>query len=146
MLGAIRVGIVAEFDVAILNDDAEVDKPASPATRDGPFLCVESAGDLSVWVEITTQQNRQRQRFPIERRWRSGGTWPWLNKDQYLNDGATTYRGPAHSFQSAANETGRDRYGGQQRRPQVSPEGVQAVREEIERCGGHRLEPPVSVA
>jgi hypothetical protein len=139
----IRPGIVAYFDIDILHSDPGVNQPASPATRNGPFLCYSVLQDQSAWIEITTHPGQGR--FEIRRGWRSGGSQTWMTQPQFLNDGATTYRGLSKSFLAAANESGIDRCGTSvnNRRPQVNLVGVEAIREEIERRGGHRLDQEV---
>lgn len=91
-----------------------------------PFVCVDINGDRSTWTPLTGQHRDER--LFIEREWRSGGELPWRVNDTYLNDGANTYTGPNDAF-VAANASERTLPA---KRARIKPEGMVAVREEIE--------------
>ncbi len=113
-------GAVAYFDAAGLNADEDVSRPAFPTTRNGPFVCYQQIGDRSAW-----------KRLAIMAEWRSGGSPAWREGDQFVNDGATTYAGPAEAFVRAATDEAPFRV-----RPAVSEPGVAAIVAEVRHRGG----------
>lgn len=127
----IKIGIVAYLDVAKLNSDAAVTKPSSLATRNGPFVCFATKGQVSAWVEISTQHREER--LEIKREWRKGGAGAWLTDKQYVNDGSSSYVGPKGSFVLAS--VGVDKFNAATR-PRVATDGIKAVLEEVTSRGG----------
>ncbi|MBK1674936.1 hypothetical protein CKO35_16925 [Ectothiorhodospira shaposhnikovii] len=132
--GEVAVGIVAYFDVAILNADAKIQKPASPTTRNGPFLCVQIVGTKSTWTPLSWTPRTER--VFIESAWREGGTKAWHSGTPYLNDGSTTYRGETAVFVAAAAVA--DTYNPETRQ-KVSAAGVAVIINEIQQRGGGLL-------
>jgi hypothetical protein len=130
----IAAGAVAYFDVGTLNADEDVSRPAFPTTRNGPFVCYQQVGNQSVWTPITTQFRRER--LEIKAEWRSGGSPAWRENDQFVNDGATTYGGPADAFVWAASDEAPFDV-----RPAVTEPGVAAIVAEVRQRGGTLLEP-----
>lgn len=130
----IAVGVVAYFDVNVLDNAPNIQKPPSPTTRSGPFLCVQIAGEWSVWAPLTWTVRPER--LLIKPEWREGGTAAWRNRSPYLNDGATTYVGDTDTF-IAASATA-DKYIPSTRQ-RVSALGVEAVVSEIKARGGRLL-------
>lgn len=133
-LAEVVCGVVAYFDVVMLNADARVTKPAAPTPRNGPFMCFEVDDYRSGWAPLTWQSKVER--IEIEPAWRTGGTEAWKKNTPYLNDGATTYVGPTEAFVDAARSA--DTYRTETRQF-VSAAGVTAVLSEINRRGGRRL-------
>ena len=121
-------GLVLWLDQEMLMDDPTVDEtfPQRYGTV-RPFVCVDVTGDRSTWTPLTGQHRDER--LLIEREWRSGGELPWRVGDTYLNDGANTYTGPNSAF-VAANDTERTLPA---KRARIKPDGMAAVRAEIER-------------
>lgn len=132
-------GLVAFLDQPMIEMDRRVSRTKKlPDANPRLFVCYARSGDTSEWSPITTRQRPTGyQRLRIERQWRSGGDPQWLRDDQYLNDGANTYRGPNRAFVDASHlertEPGN--------RARVSAEGIGAILAEIERQVG-RQDPP----
>ena len=91
-------GEVRWFAVDMLNSDLGVEKPASPAPRNGPFVCYLARNGESCWVELTTSPGRAREAIPAVHR--LGGNRLWEHLPQYVK-GEVTYRGPNGSFERA---------------------------------------------
>jgi hypothetical protein len=127
----IRPGIVAYLSATALNADITVQQPVNPTTRNGPFLCFAVNGDQTGWAPITGQHRVDR--LEILAHWRTGGTPAWLQTDQYLNDGDTTYVGSKASFVAASQATDTLTMAN---RPKVTRQGVAAVLAEVRAKGG----------
>lgn len=127
----VRAGTVAYLDVAVLNADPLVQKPANPTTRNGPFVCFAVNGANTGWAPITGQYSQDR--LELQQAWRTGGAGGWQQADQYLNDGDTTYVGPSSSFVAASQHTDTFRA---LNRPKLARAGVAAVVAEIKAKGG----------
>jgi hypothetical protein len=125
----IEPGIVVRLDPAILIEDGRVCHTQNPPlTRPGPFVCVAVEGDLTTWTSVTETPLR-RDRLPLQREWRSGGTKPWRLAAQFLADGAALWRGPKEAFVAASWQEIKTR---SRSRAYLSEEGLDAVRAEIE--------------
>jgi len=134
-LKEVQPGIVAYFDVSVLNGSQTVRKPASPTSRNGPFVCFAVVGDCSAWAPISKEYRSER--VEIKKQWRLAGGGAWKKSDQYLNDGSTTYVGPSKAFVEAAAVV--DTYNASGR-PRVAPDGVAAIIAEVRSRNGNRLE------
>lgn len=130
----LSAGVVAYFDVEKLNGDQCVSSPASPTTRNGPFLCVQVVEGQSTWTPLTWTYRPER--LYIEPEWREGGTTAWHKGTPYLNDGAITYVGENIAFVEAS--TGADTYKPETRQ-RVNAAGMQAVLNEIASRNGALL-------
>ncbi len=130
----IQPGLVVYMDEPLLGSDPRVQKSGTVRFASDSRLCVCYAGDRvsSDWAPITTQVRSER--LPIKAEWRSGGNpecsggYPqWLQAEQYLQDGANTYRGPSAAFVEASWQecTAPDS------RARVSDDGVAEVVKEI---------------
>jgi hypothetical protein len=132
-----RVGAIAYFDHELLLAEPDVDKGDDGLNRPGPFVCVETVGDRSVWSAITGEARQER--LLIEAIWRRDGSDAWRTMPQYLNDGLATYLGPTAAFvRAGSRETPFTRF----RRPSISQDGIQAILAEIRKQGGTLLSDP----
>jgi hypothetical protein len=133
-LNEIVPGIVAYFDVSLLNRHSDLKQPASPTPRDGPFVCFAAVDGASAWAPISQQYRPER--LLIKRAWRLGGNGAWISEEQYLNDGRTTYVGASQVFVEAAMRIDKC---SAPNRPQVAPEGVAAIIAEVHKRRGNTL-------
>ena len=87
-----------------------------------------------MWSNLTTIFRQER--LYIDRSWRIDGSQKWRNGDQYLSDGAATYKGSNEAFVNAASgETPFTTID----RPKVTTQGVQKILDEIQERGGNTL-------
>ncbi len=129
------MGAVAYFDHRLLLEAPGIDRNDDGLDRPGPFVCVQVRGNRSVWCAITGEERPER--LLIAQEWRRDGSDTWRDAPQYLQDGLNTYLGPTDSFIAAASL---ERSFRPFRRPWITPEGVLAIIDEINRQGGP-LEP-----
>lgn len=130
-------GAVAYFNVHKLNRSRDIWKPERGIPRPGPFVCIESDEDeWATFTPLTSQWNPDR--LPIPRSWRSGGADKWLrDATMFLVDGQNTYIGHWRFFTwASAGELLFD----PGRRPNLTEVAVQAILDEVRRCGGRLLE------
>lgn len=102
-----------------------------PVTRCGPFLCVASAGELSLWAPLTFKYRQER--LQLEPAWLKDGSRRWRSRPQFLSDGASLWLGPKDAFSAASRleviyEDGR---------PHITPTGLAAVHRKIEAALRH---------
>jgi len=138
----IILGAVAYFDVATLNADprltikgAVVDlgdgtRGVQPLTRDGPCVCVERQADQATWTPVTNREQAKFKRLRIQKSWVIDGYDELGAGESFLQDGANTYAGPVACFIAAA--AGETPFGSR-KRPTITPEGLAAIREEIDK-------------
>src|SRR5438876_945297 len=125
-------GIVVFLDQEMVDSDDRVTRTQDlPTVKARLFVCYQAAAGSSEWAPITTQERRER--LYLKPSWRtggepkcSGGYAQWLNADQYLADGANTYRGPLPAFVDASHLECSDA----DNRARLTQEGIEAVRSE----------------
>ena len=129
----IRPGIVAILDAAPLNESSEVTYANDKHKfRSGPFLCVQTDGARSAWVNLTTQQNERGIRLELKEEWRLEGSNTWKSKPQFVHDARKAFVGPNSVFVLAgANEIRFSPH----KRPCISTEGIEAVLAEMKKYG-----------
>jgi hypothetical protein len=132
----IKVGSVIYIDPKkFSNDIAMVNvvtggRPALYEFRPGPFVCVSRSGSFCSFMALTTTPTSSRgDRFKIEPHWLRG-TPQWEGQKSYLNDVTQTYVGDLLGFLAAQVATVHRQASGYTERPLVTPEGVEAIREE----------------
>jgi hypothetical protein len=133
----IACGVVAYFDHRVLIESTEVDRPDDAINRPGPFVCVQTVGDKSVWSGLTTKSDGRPERLYLRPEWRTGGEDRWREDDQFLNDGLATYLGPTSVFVAAAAA---ERPFGRFTRPHVTSAGIAAIIGAITEQGGWMLD------
>ena len=113
-VGEIRTGLVAFLEESVLRGSDNVEWFSGRGSRHGPpecrpFLCVSVSGDNCTWVPVTTESTTGAgyKRLYLEPSWRSGGDPAchgnqWVQRDQYLVDGANLYAGPVMEFVAAS--------------------------------------------
>lgn len=133
----IKVGSVIYVDPGKLQDVAVVDvvgcrRWAVQEFRPGPFVCVARSGSGSFcsFMAMTTVASSARgERFRLEPQWLKG-TPQWEGQASYLNDVTQAFVGDLLGFLGAQVATVHRHASGYTERPIVTPEGVEAIREE----------------
>jgi hypothetical protein len=133
-LHEVAPGAVAYFDHEVLLADPRIDRNDDSLNRPGPFVCVQVVGKESVWSAVTSEWRAER--LLIEQEWRQGGSQRWVDQNQYLVDGLSTYLGPTDAFLRAAV---RRIALAPHTRPQVLEQGIVAILAEIDKQGGPLL-------
>lgn len=131
----VEPGLVVFLDQEMLDQDSRVFRTQDLSTvKSRLFICFGLEANQSEWAPITTQGRRER--LLLDSVWRtggepkcSGGFAQWLNEDQYLADGANTYRGPVECFVDASHIE----CSAVERRARLSAAGVEAVQFEVDR-------------
>ena len=128
----IRPGIVVYLNVSrLVNDDRLLYEEAGEAFRDGPFVCLQVNGDISLWLQITGAADRRGLRLPLEQKWRSNGSPRWRFGSQYIHDARKPLIGPSVLFSEVSDSDHNEDH----ERPVLSQEGVDACIAEIRKFG-----------
>jgi hypothetical protein len=101
-------------------------------TEDGgkrrPFVCYGIDGQGDCYFAPITTSPREGRRLALEAGWFRNASGDLRALQQYLHDGWHTYRGPREAFLACTN--------GATERPFLGQPGVEAVCDEVDRCGG----------
>lgn len=91
----IRPGLVVHFDGDELHAHEAVTCEGGWAPKLRPYVCLKG-GIRPVWTPLTGSGRDER--LEVVREWRTGGLWPWRERDNYLQDGARVVTGPPSAF------------------------------------------------
>jgi len=128
-IAEIEPGIVIRLDPEILIASGHVANTQDPpVTRAGLFVCVAADDQVSTWAGMTTGSRKERLEIPPE--WRRGGRQQWRRGVQFLTDGASLWHGDNRAFVAASWQE--LSFAISRNRARLTPEGMAAVRKEIE--------------
>ena len=132
----IRPGVVAYLNVSVLMKDTRIRySEHGDSFRNSPFVCVQRKGDETLWLELTTREEKT-QRLELLSEWRAGGGGLWKKKRQFVHDARKPLIGPASAFADASN--GVDIYSNSDR-PEVLQAGITEMIGEIGKYGEQTL-------
>ena len=126
-------GAVAILETAPIFSDRRVSRADDNSPfRTGPFLCVAVREETSMWLTLTTQQDRRGLRLLLRPEWLLEGSDIWRGSSQFINDARKPFSGPIDVFVAAgAKELPFTTH----KRPHVSADGVAAAVAEMARYG-----------